>query len=245
MVQQAIQTLHYKFGHYSSRVTNKVASTLSAVRGKPSANGASGSFAGSRDGDAEAHDPADPKARHMQLQNTVVRALLVDEVLYEPSRLLRKNRKAVLLITGADLVLVKMTKDTSTASAAADGMAGSTDAAGGSSCDGAAAAEDAHASVLAQHELTKMIKCAASGSRLELEFIVTGSVRFKVSAAALGFSTSSTEPASGMPALAAGPAAAAASSHGAAAGAARSAVGASASFDEREQWRVRQPTQLA
>jgi hypothetical protein len=29
------------------------------------------------------------------------RALLVDEVLYEPSRLLRKNRKAVLLITGA------------------------------------------------------------------------------------------------------------------------------------------------
>jgi hypothetical protein len=28
------------------------------------------------------------------------RALLVDEVLYEPSRLLRKNRKAVLLITG-------------------------------------------------------------------------------------------------------------------------------------------------
>jgi hypothetical protein len=32
---------------------------------------------------------------------TCCRALLVDEVLYEPSRLLRKNRKSVLLITGA------------------------------------------------------------------------------------------------------------------------------------------------
>jgi pyruvate/2-oxoglutarate dehydrogenase complex dihydrolipoamide acyltransferase (E2) component len=83
-----------------------------------------------------------------------------------------------------------------------------------------------------------MIKCAASGSRLELEFIVTGSARFKVSAAALGFSTSSTEPASSMPAAA--PAAAAASST-TAAGAARSASAAVASVDEQEEWQSGAP----
>jgi hypothetical protein len=57
---------------------------------------------------------------------------------------------------GADLVLVKMTKDTSTASTTADGRVSSTNAAGGGSSDGGAAAEDAQASVLAQHELTKV-----------------------------------------------------------------------------------------
>lgn len=36
-----------------------------------------------------------------------------------------------------------------------------------------------------------MVKCELHGSRLELEFIVTGSARFKVSPAALGFSSSS------------------------------------------------------
>jgi hypothetical protein len=61
------------------------------------------------------------------------------------------------LAAGADLVLVKMTKDTSTASSTADGKASSANvAAGGSGSDGSAAAEDAQASVLAQHELTKV-----------------------------------------------------------------------------------------
>jgi hypothetical protein len=80
----------------------------------------------------------------------------------------------------------------------------------------------------------QLIKCTASGSRLELEFIVIGSARFKVSAAALGFSTSSTEPATSMPAAA--PAAAASSST--AAGAARSASAAVASVDEQEEWQL-------
>lgn len=57
---------------------------------------------------------------------------------------------------GADLVLVKMTKDTSTASSAADGKASGANAAGGGSSDGGTAPEDAQASVLAQHELTKV-----------------------------------------------------------------------------------------
>jgi hypothetical protein len=39
----------------------------------------------------------------------------VDEVYYEPAKLLKKSRRVVLLITGADLVLVKMTKATTTA----------------------------------------------------------------------------------------------------------------------------------
>uniref|UniRef100_A0A383WN22 CRAL-TRIO domain-containing protein n=1 Tax=Tetradesmus obliquus TaxID=3088 RepID=A0A383WN22_TETOB len=229
MVQQTIQALQGKLGHYSSRVSSRVANTLSAVRSRSGLYGAAGSFA-SRDGTADELDPADPKAKHMQLQNTVVRALLVDEVLYEPSRLLRKNRKAVLLITGADLVLVKMTKDTSTASSAADGKASGANAAGGGSSDGGTAPEDAQASVLAQHELTKMIKCTASGSRLELEFIVTGSARFKVSAAALGFSTSSTEPAAAAMPGPAGTAAAAAAS------AAKSAAGRTASVEEEAEW---------
>lgn len=42
---------------------------------------------------------------------------------------------------------------------------------------------------LFSHSL-QMVKCHATGNRLELEFIVTGSARFKVSAAALGFSNS-------------------------------------------------------
>jgi hypothetical protein len=70
MVQQTIQTLQGKLGHYSSRVTNRVASTLS--RSKSYLYGASGSFA-SRDGDGDGLDADDPKDRHMQLQNTVVR----------------------------------------------------------------------------------------------------------------------------------------------------------------------------
>jgi hypothetical protein len=49
-----------------------------------------------------------------------------------------------------------MTKDTSTASSAGDAKASSANAAAGSSSDGGAAAEDAQASVLAQHELTKV-----------------------------------------------------------------------------------------
>jgi hypothetical protein len=72
MVQQTTQALQGKLGHYSSRVSNRVASTLSAVRGKSYLYGASGSFA-SRDGDGEGPDADDPKDRHMQLQNTVVR----------------------------------------------------------------------------------------------------------------------------------------------------------------------------
>jgi hypothetical protein len=56
-----------------------------------------------------------------------------------------------------------MTKDTSTASTAADGRASSTHAAGGGSSDGGAAAEDAQASVLAQHELTKVGFNTSSG----------------------------------------------------------------------------------
>lgn len=62
------------------------------------------------------------------------RALLVDEVTYEPSSLLKKSRKAVVLITGADLVLVKMTSITKVNSSASR----STGTAGGA--DGAAAA---------------------------------------------------------------------------------------------------------
>jgi hypothetical protein len=88
----------------------------------------------------------------------------------------------------------------------------------------------------------QMVKCTASGSRLELEFIVTGSARFKVSAAALGFSTSSTEPTtSGMPAAAAGTAAAPASA------AARSAAHATASVDEQPEWQgeAAEPTDAA
>ena len=46
----------------------------------------------------------------------------MDEVTYEPSSLLKKSRKAVALITGADLVLVKMTSMTKASSAAVTGM---------------------------------------------------------------------------------------------------------------------------
>jgi hypothetical protein len=76
MVQQTLHALQGKLGHYSSRVSNRVANTLSAVRNSRSYwYGASGSFV-SRDGSSgEELDPADPKARHMQLQNTVVRSV--------------------------------------------------------------------------------------------------------------------------------------------------------------------------
>eukprot|EP00775_Hariotina_reticulata_P005378 gene5378-5613_t len=136
-------------------------------------------------------DEADAKARHMQLHNTIVRALLVDEVYYEPAKLLKKSRRVVLLITGADLVLVKMTKATTTA-AHPSTTGPCTSAAREGSGDGGSAGtvEDALATVLAQHELNKMVKCQVIGNRLELEFIVTGSARFKASAAALGFSGS-------------------------------------------------------
>jgi hypothetical protein len=83
------------------------------------------------------------------------RALLVTEVTYEPSSRLQRSRKSVLLITGVDLVLVKMTKATSTASRSSAAAAGE-----GSGVDGSsgadAGAEDAWASVLAQHELNKV-----------------------------------------------------------------------------------------
>lgn len=111
------------------------------------------------------------------------RALLVDEVTYEPSSRLKKSRKAVVLITGADLVLVKMTSMTKagstvsrSSSTPADGAAGASRnssayaaSAGGvgtsrrldSGFDAAAAvAADARASVLAQHELNKVNKVA-------------------------------------------------------------------------------------
>lgn len=112
------------------------------------------------------------------------RALMVHEVTYEPSSRLKKSRKAVVLITGADLVLVKMTKSTSTArstthsaSLAEDvsglaGAPGSSTSAGSatagpagmsraasradSGLDAAAMVADARASVLAQHELNKV-----------------------------------------------------------------------------------------
>jgi len=112
------------------------------------------------------------------------RALMVHEVTYEPSSRLKKSRKAVVLITGADLVLVKMTKSTSTArgttnsAGPAEDVAGMADAPGSSTSassatagpagmtraasradsglDAAAMVADARASVLAQHELNKV-----------------------------------------------------------------------------------------
>jgi hypothetical protein len=90
-----------------------------------------------------------------------------------------------------------------------------------------------------------MVKCTASGSRLELEFIVTGSARFKVSAAALGFSTGSTEPAAaGMPAAAAAGTAAAGNATRSAAGA---AAAAGASVDEEAEWQgeALEPAEIA
>jgi hypothetical protein len=111
----------------------------------------------------------------------VRRALLVDEVTYEPSSRLKKSRKAVVLITGADLVLVKMTSMTKagstisrSSSTPVDGAAGASRSssayaasAGGVGASrrfdpgfdaAAAVAADARASVLAQHELNKVIK---------------------------------------------------------------------------------------
>lgn len=83
------------------------------------------------------------------------RALLVDEVTYEPSSRLKKSRKAVVLITGADLVLVKMTSMTkannSGSSSSGSGTAGNPDAAAVGSASGgvstAAAAAAAGASI--------------------------------------------------------------------------------------------------
>lgn len=85
-------------------------------------------------------------------------------VTYEPSSRLKKSRQAVLLITGADLVLVKMTKATSTASqsvAGSEGISSSSSAGDAAAAAAAAAAaegeeEDARASVLAQHDLNKV-----------------------------------------------------------------------------------------
>jgi hypothetical protein len=110
------------------------------------------------------------------------RALLVEEVTYEPSSLLKKSRKAAVLITGADLVLVKLTAATKAGSSTvsrssstpAEGTPGSAATAAAAAAavgrvsrlvssrtDGgfdaaAAAAAEARASVLAQHELNKV-----------------------------------------------------------------------------------------
>lgn len=209
-----LQRLRSKFHHARHGVRHRVATTISNIRDRSYAYAGfpTGRPAGSQD---ECSDPA--RARYMQLANTIVRALLVEEVTYESSSLLKKSRKAAVLITGADLVLVKLTTATKAGSSTvsrssstpAEGTAGSTATAaaaaaavGGSSrlvssrTDGgfdaaAAAAAEARASVLAQHELNKMVKCEVSGDRLELEFIVTGGAQFKVSAAALGLNAAS------------------------------------------------------
>lgn len=73
------------------------------------------------------------------------RALLVEEVGYEPSSLLKKSRKAVVLITGADLVLVKITSMTKASSSTGNGSTSNANAAA-AAADGVAAAGTSSAS---------------------------------------------------------------------------------------------------
>lgn len=98
---------------------------------------------------------------------------------YEPSSLLKKSRPAVVLITGADLVLVKMqgvrrrVEDSADAdSAAAPAAAGAVGAAAAAaaaamqaefSAAAMSAVDDARASVLAQHELNKVCAGCRAG----------------------------------------------------------------------------------
>ncbi|KAF8061976.1 ODA7 [Scenedesmus sp. PABB004] len=185
-----IRSFTHKLGRVRHGVSSRVANTIGVVRQKSSAFAgyafparAAAAAAAAADAAAAAAAgggaaAAAARARQMRLQNTTVRALLADQVLFMPARMLKRSRRAVLLITGADLVLVKP---------GGDGGAGG--APGGDA--------DAQASVLAQHDLSKMVKCEAASSRLELEFILTGAARFKVSAAALGVGSAAGEPAAG------------------------------------------------
>lgn len=97
---------------------------------------------------------AEPEAQKYELQTSLCcRALLVVPVSYEPSKLLRRSKDAVAIITGADLVVVKMSK---TASDGGSNARMDATAAMGAAASNFSAADVAQATVLAQHDLNKV-----------------------------------------------------------------------------------------